>query len=130
MGYSDKTKQADFQNKWMHARRDAWIAGQGGTCSNCGSGDRLEVDHIDRGTKTMAASSIWSRAENVRAAELALCQVLCYGCHKAKTRSEFIVTEHGTAAMYNKRDCRCDECRTWNRDRVRRQRTATYARAA
>ena len=124
MGYSDRNKQADFQNKWMHNRRDTWIASQGGSCSNCGSGDRLEVDHVDRATKTMAAASIWSRAEKVRVIELALCQVLCYECHKAKTRSEFIVMTHGTAAMYNKRACRCVECRGWNSDRVRRQRAA------
>lgn len=46
----------------------------------------------------------------MRDAELKKCQVLCSGCHQAKTTSEALVMVHGRP-MYRK-GCRCDTCRT------------------
>jgi predicted XRE-type DNA-binding protein len=39
--------------------------------------------------KTLSPGAIWSRQQQIRDAELANCQVLCYDCHKAKTLDEF-----------------------------------------
>jgi len=97
----------------MANRRQGWIALQGGICAECGSTDRLEVDHKDRATKLCNPSNIWSRNAAFRAAELAKCQVLCYGCHKEKTVLEtpewMGAIEHGTNSKYSK-GCRCVSC--------------------
>jgi 5-methylcytosine-specific restriction endonuclease McrA len=94
-------------------RRLAWIAEQGGVCVKCGSTDRLEIDHIDRSTKTLNPYNIWHRRQEVRDEELAKCQVLCYECHKAKTRIEthqwLGTTDHGRTWSYTK-GCRCSLC--------------------
>lgn len=129
MGYAREI-QTEYQTNWLHKRRREWIASKGGACESCGSPDRLEVDHIDRATKTMPAAGIWSRRADVRAAELALCQVLCHDCHKAKTASEFtVVYSHGDYGMYNKRGCRCEPCRATNTLRVREQRASRQNRS-
>ena len=91
----------------------------------CGSREKLEVDHVDRASKTVNPSRLWSLAEGnpLRVSELAKCQVLCRSCHKAKTRSEFAHEfPHGRYVTYNKHGCRCDECRLASRDNRRRQR--------
>lgn len=36
---------------------------------------------------------------------------------------------HGTGHAYNRRRCRCQECRAWNAERARRQRASRRARA-
>lgn len=108
----------------MKKRRESWIEGQGGKCAKCGSRDGLEVDHIDPSTKGMSPAGIWARKEESRVAELAKCQVLCYTCHKAKTRSEQWRVVHGDYGMYKTHKCRCDLCRAANAARVRRQRAS------
>lgn len=119
MGYKDKDKQREFQRLSQAKRRSDWIESQGGKCVTCGSTERLEVDHIDRDTKTMQPASIWSRRPEIRAEELAKCQVLCYVCHKEKTSKEAI-TPHGTIGRYS-RGCRCELCTQCNRDRRNKQ---------
>lgn len=123
MGY-EKEKQREYQLEWMKSRREAWIASQGGKCVECGAQDNLEVDHIDPSLKTMHAAHLWSRKESVRLAELANCQVLCYTCHKAKTRSEQFTVTHGDYGMYKRHGCRCEACRAANALRRARQRLA------
>lgn len=73
-------------------RRSEWIANNG-PCS-CGSTDRLEVDHIDPTQKAISISDVWTRCAEVREAELAKCQVLCYKCHKAKTKRDLANNHH------------------------------------
>jgi hypothetical protein len=112
MPMKNKDEQRAYQREWLRQRRKDWID-ENGPCA-CGSSDRLEVDHIDPKTKTMKASQIWSRREEVRNAELSKCQVLCYVCHKKKTAKD--LSDHftiqracGTHQKYAQ-GCRCDSC--------------------
>lgn len=82
MPYKDPDKQREFQRRWMRQRREAFFADK--WCVHCGSTARLELDHIFRGGKS--DHRIWSWSEARRSAEIAKCQVLCYHCHKAKTK--------------------------------------------
>ncbi len=66
----------------MKAAREVWFQANG-PCRQCGSSERLELDHIEEGTKV--SHTVWSWEPIKRAAELAKCQVLCYFCHKKKT---------------------------------------------
>lgn len=126
MSYKDADRQREYERNWVAARRANWIASQGGCCAKCGSTDRLEVDHIDPATKTCNPTRIWSREQAFRDMELAKCQVLCYECHKEKTFAAVVVV-HGIRYTYRARGCRCEECREWNRQRVRAQRQAVAA---
>jgi len=123
--------QREFQRNWMANRRAYWIASKGGVCVKCGSDDRLEIDHIDRTLKTLNFSSIWSRSKEIQDREPANAQLLCYECHKIKTRSERVDPnlQHGTTGMY-KRKCRCQICRDADAARCRRQRAAKKEREA
>jgi 5-methylcytosine-specific restriction endonuclease McrA len=69
----------EYQLRWIHARRAAWLA-ENGPCVRCGSTDQLEVDHRDRREKVMQTRALWSLAPTnpARIAELAKCQVLCH----------------------------------------------------
>jgi 5-methylcytosine-specific restriction endonuclease McrA len=116
MGYTGDAKRA-YQRAWMARRRDGWIR-ENGPCAWCGSEEQLEVDHIDPGTKLIQPRDIWSRRADVRAGELAKCQVLCRQCHIEKSAAEkAYVSPHGLRARYARKDenkCRCEECRQAN----------------
>jgi 5-methylcytosine-specific restriction endonuclease McrA len=105
-----KEEQREYQRLWVKGRRDAWIE-ENGPCSSCGSSEDLQVDHINRSTKSMNPSQIWSRKEEDRLKELSKCQVLCMECHKLKTKIEMSTAGHGTFTMYRYHRCRCDMCR-------------------
>lgn len=91
------------------------------SCAQCGTAERLELDHVDPTTKDprlkRSTSRIWRWEEADRVAELAKCQVLCRPCHRAKSgreqaermRARPIV--HGKHTSYTGRGCRCDLCR-------------------
>ena len=118
MPYKDKDKQRDYQRQWMIKRRATFFEGK--SCVECGSTERLELDHIDPSTKTHHA--VWSWSQKRRNAEIAKCQVLCYKCHKIKTSKEQSNPDvHGTRNMYG-RGCRCRPCRNSQRDHIRRWR--------
>lgn len=104
-----KEEQREYQRKWRAARREEYFKGK--ACVKCGSTDRLELDHIDR--KTKVSHNIWSWSEVRRNEELAKCQVLCYTCHKAKTKTENEIFVHGTSVMYRNHKCRCELCVTY-----------------
>ena len=62
----------------------------GGKCMLCGSIYDLEIDHIDRATKSFSPldkilSMPWASFEE----ELKKCQLLCKTCHATKTLSDF-----------------------------------------
>lgn len=106
----------EYQRRWMIERRMEWI-NENGPCVDCGSWERLEVDHVDRSTKKLSPAALWgmSRTNPKRVAELAKCVARCYDCHKNKTIQEMSVEpQHGTNRMYND-GCRCDECREFKR---------------
>lgn len=75
-------------------------------CAKCGSVNRLEIDHINPKEKNTHVIWLWS--EERRQEELKKCQVLCYHCHKLKTRSENIKEHSYNAYKINR--CRCSLC--------------------
>lgn len=84
MPFADPEERRRYQREYVAKRRNEWIE-ENGPCAMCGSSYRLEVDHVDPTTKTMNPASIWTRRKEVREAELAKCQVLCYDCHNKKS---------------------------------------------
>lgn len=100
---ADMTR-SEWQNRWMHKRRDAWLK-EHGPCEFCGATENLEVDHIDSSDKF--THKIWSYRAEIREAELAKCRVLCRSCHVKRHAKEKIV--HGTRSRYEK-GCRCEPC--------------------
>lgn len=114
MPNKDPEKRRAYHRAWIKARRDAYFAGK--SCTECGSTDRLELDHIDPTTKTHHA--IWSWSAERREAELAKCQPLCPTCHLAKSIDQLPLThgivpyQHGTRSMY-RHGCRCSACCAW-----------------
>lgn len=130
MPCKDQAARRAFQLEWIRKRRLKWLS-ENGPCVACGSWDRLEVDHKDRGTKSQYlrdyhTGSIWSWAEPRRLAELAKCQALCHICHKNKHASP-----HGAIRRY-KMGCRCTLCTeakrvtTANYRQSRKQREPNY----
>lgn len=86
--------------------RKKWIEDLGGKCVQCGSTDDLEIDHIDRTTKSFDISRENSIPK--AAQELTKCQLLCKICHKKKSIAESSV-EHG-GGVSGKRNCKCRPC--------------------
>lgn len=81
----NQEERRKYMREWLTRRRDEWISEQGGACVTCGATEDLEIDHIDPAEKERAVAHLWSSTAEVRAAELAKCQVLCKQCHLAKT---------------------------------------------
>ena len=100
-------RKREYDREWVRKRREQFFDGK--SCVECGSIDRLELDHIDRATKV--SHKIWSWSEARRNEELAKCQVLCHDCHLSKTAKENTrPVTHGTRAGYEYHKCRCDSC--------------------
>lgn len=119
MAYKDREQQRTYQRGWMQSRRDAYFAGQ--VCYFCGAElVRPVIHHLDPAQKE--SHHVWSWSARRREAELAKCVPACADCHAQYHASQRLQTEHGTAGMY-KRGCHCAECRKWNRDRARLQRS-------
>jgi 5-methylcytosine-specific restriction endonuclease McrA len=76
-------KKRKYDREWMRARRKAWFD-VNDSCKQCGSKERLELDHID--PKTKITHNVWSWNVERRNGELKKCQVLCHECHKEKTK--------------------------------------------
>jgi len=105
MGYKNPDTQREYQRKWIASRREQFFKDK--ECVKCKSKDRLELDHIDPAEKI--THNVWSWSEARRIVELAKCQVLCYSCHKEKTREYLAVEVHGLT-MYDNYGCRCNVC--------------------
>ena len=109
MTYS-KEKKAEYNRKWREENKEYDIKYRelnkekraeyikekkaycieylGGKCVKCGATERLEFDHIKReGKKYNIASKLSYKFDNLKE-ELDKCQLLCYDCHKIKTKSE------------------------------------------
>lgn len=84
MAMSREEKRA-YDREWMRKRREDWFSANG-PCVDCGSWERLEIDHVDRSTKV--SHRIWSWSEKRRLEELAKCAVRCHTCHRKKTNPE------------------------------------------
>lgn len=114
----------EYMRKYMlkryHRRRSDSIEKLGGKCVVCGTTDNLEIDHIDRSTKTMAISGLWSCNIQRYEAELKLCQLLCEQHHKENTSRENSV-DHG-GGKTGKRNCYCELCAPLKRAYARERR--------
>ena len=82
----------EYQRNWLKSRRDAWFA-ENGPCVECGSWDRLELNHVDPALKdsrlrASGTGAVWSWSKARLSAELAKCVVKCYDCHKRKSSTE------------------------------------------
>lgn len=109
--------------RYRRNRRDA-LATLGGKCVKCGTTDDLEIDHIDRSTKSFDIALLLSGYSRKRVAlELAKCQVLCKTHHREKTAAERPGPRHGTEHMYLRYRCRCDLCRA-EKSRMKKVRAA------
>jgi 5-methylcytosine-specific restriction endonuclease McrA len=122
MPLKDKAALREYQNNWTRQRRQNWIDSQGGKCCECGSSDRLEVDHIDPTKKVSHRVFNWSYER--REVELAKCQVLCHECHLKKTVLQTTVPDHlihGRAVGYELRKCRCEKCKLWKKEKNKKR---------
>ena len=107
----------EYQRTWMARRRAMAVKVLGGKCAWCGSTENLEFDHIHpkdkdpdlRGKQGSMWSWPWQRIET----ELEKCWLLCHECHRVKTRDDRPEVIHGTAGMWHRFKCRCQECRAW-----------------
>lgn len=123
----------EYMNAYMKERygkrRSEAIAYLGGVCIKCNSADRLEIDHKNTEEKTFDLSKAfsgwsWKRIQP----ELDKCQVLCYDCHKEKTRKDLAKKfnqrehwEHGTLTGYANKKCKCEECLKVGREYQRKR---------
>lgn len=93
-------------------RRAEAVISLGGVCVICGTTDQLELDHIDRTTKSFEISKIWNSVPGLFWEEVRKCQLLCDPCHNLKTLDEKgqkpARGTHGTLSAY--RYCRCQTC--------------------
>lgn len=84
-----------YQREWYARRRAEWFADK--SCVDCGSTDRLELDHVDPTQKV--SHRVWSWSAARREAELAKCVVRCSDHHKAKSATEHLAG----SALWNSR---------------------------
>lgn len=125
VAFDPKVYMAPYMQKRRTERRAFIFERLGGECANCGSKDRLEVDHIDPTIKKwdVARAQFLDGPLDRILEEIAKCQLLCHDCHVAKSKknrdfggghNKVIDPQHGTAVMYTKK-CKCSECREWKR---------------
>lgn len=108
MPYVMPEVQRAYRRNWLAERRQRFFEGK--VCVQCGSADRLQLDHIDPAEKV--SHKVWSWAKERRDAELAKCQVLCGACHIEK-HGRLRMPGHGTDSRYRHgtMPCKCDACR-------------------
>ncbi len=113
--YKDARRQREYQCKWMETRRKERVTGL--KCARCNSTKNLQIDHVDPRKKV--SHRIWSWSDKRFKKEMKKCQPLCSGCHKAKTREDFIkfITHCPKGHRYNLknthiRKCNSRQCRT------------------
>jgi hypothetical protein len=138
MPFKDKVKKAEYDrdrrnkyrqiirlrnNERQRSNRAAYFTGK--VCVDCGSTERLELDHIDPRTKV--SHRIWGWGKLRREAELVKCTVRCNTCHKLKTKKDMRVLFpiiHGVSTTYDKRKCRCELCKAAKMARQREYRAS------
>lgn len=120
MPFKDKDRNRAYQAARLARRRADWF-NDNGPCKGCGSLENLELHHINPNEKV--EHRIWSWSWERIEKETKKCQVLCVDCHMLETRLQKArAAKHGTQTMYKGYGCRCEECRSENRERLRRQR--------
>lgn len=108
-----RTRNREQRRSKYRQTMDEAIALLGGHCAKCGSGDRLEFDHIDPATKLFHISSKAEGGMQAIEGELAKCQLLCLPCHRSKNSVDMAVmvkrNEHG-GGKAGIRACDCELC--------------------
>lgn len=99
----------DYMRRRYATLRAEIIKRLGCECAKCGGTDRLEIDHKDRSAKKISFGIITSISREKIEAELPKCQLLCYTCHKAKTKSELTVGHGG--GLSGMKNCPCGPCK-------------------
>lgn len=104
--------------------REKCINFLGNKCSECGTNENLEIDHIDRKNKLFQLSGkgldfCWDKIM----IELHKCQLFCHECHLNKSYAvgDLKKAQHGSYRKYIS-GCRCNLCKTVPRDSARRYR--------
>lgn len=101
----------------------------GGKCAKCGTTENLEIDHIDRRTKSVNVTRFCSMSREKFLAELPLCQLLCEEHHREKTSAEQSVPHGG--GLTGKKNCRCELCaplkNAYSRELKRKKRQGSLA---
>lgn len=92
-------------------RRAELVRIMGGACVQCAATENLEIDHIDRSTKSFTVTSHMTYSWEAILAEARKCQLLCSDCHLTKSQAEATKEVHGTWGQYKNRKCRCTDCR-------------------
>lgn len=84
---SSKEKEAENERhkKLYKCRREEAIEALGGKCSQCGSSNKLEFDHIDPIIKTYHIHAVIMYSQELWEKELKKCQLLCISCHAKKS---------------------------------------------
>lgn len=77
MPYKDRAKQREYQRQWIAKRRNEFFSDK--VCFVCGSGENLQLHHIDKTKKE--THRIWSWSAERREAEIKGCVVVCSSCH-------------------------------------------------
>jgi hypothetical protein len=118
----DSKDMAKYMKERRLVRRATLIEMLGSKCSECGSTNDLEIDHIDPNKKEFGLSGKGlDTAWEVILQEVTKCQILCKEHHILKTAQD-VFPSHGTMARYRHRKspCNCQECRdaynTWRRE--------------
>lgn len=100
-------------------RRERMTEYLGGKCAVCGSISNLQIDHVDRASKSFDVSQNWSSSWEMLVTELDKCQLLCRAHHIEKTRvsgdhagghNKWTEVQHGRVWAYAKYGCRCAIC--------------------
>ena len=82
------TLSKELAKKYRKEKKAICLEYLGGKCVKCGSTERLEFDHIKREEKKYDITPKLTSNFDILKEELDKCQLLCYDCHKIKTKSE------------------------------------------
>ena len=108
-----KEKVAEYNRTLYRERRDRYIELLGGACTQCGTTEQLEFDHVEPTKKAYDVAAYFRGSERRLESEMQKCQLLCKQCHKEKSLTEAGKTSakgtHGTLSSF--RYCRCEVCR-------------------
>lgn len=104
----------EYGRKRYRQRRQDAIKSLGGKCVDCGTTENLEFDHEDASTKKFAIAKILNYGAKAKIEEeLKKCVLRCKTCHVRKSIEVGDLpprATHGTSAMYQHHDCRCEAC--------------------
>ena len=84
----NKEKIREERREHHNERKELCLEYLGGKCVKCGTTHNLQFDHIKREGKKYTITEKITNNFTILKEELDKCQLLCYDCHKIKTKSE------------------------------------------